>query len=74
MSKKIPRWLEKDGKVSLQLDSEQALADGWKEPKGEKPNGEPWNPEAKDGELTQAEAIAYVPAPKAPKPAKVAKQ
>lgn len=53
-----PMWLEKDGKVELQMDSEAAKADGWVEPEGVKSNGEPWNPEPENGELTQAEALA----------------
>lgn len=65
-----PMWLEKDGKVSLQMDSEAAKADGWVEPEGVRSNGEPWNPEPKDGELTQADALAKVGEPKAKKTTK----
>ena len=39
-----PMWLEKDGKIELQMDSEAAKADGWAEPEGVRSNGEPWNP------------------------------
>lgn len=61
-----PMWLEKDGKVELQMDSDAAKAGGWEEPTKPKSNGEPWNPEPKEGELTQAEVLARLEAkPKA---------
>ena len=61
-----PMWLEKDGKVELQMDSDAAKADGWEEPTMPKSNGEPWNPKPKEGELTQAEVLARLEAkPKA---------
>lgn len=52
------RWMEKDGKVELQADSEAAKAQGWTEPKGVRPNGEPYNPEPVDGITPQAEFVA----------------
>lgn len=52
------RWLEKDGRVELQADSEAAKGQGWAEPKGTRPNGEPFNPEPIDGITPQAEFVA----------------
>lgn len=65
-----PMWLEKDGEIELHMDSEVAKADGWSEPEGVRSNGEPWNPEPKEGELTQADALARVGQPKAKKATK----
>lgn len=59
-----PMWLEKDGKIEFHPDSEAAKADGWEEPEGVRSNGEPWNPEPKEGELTQAEVLARTQEPK----------
>lgn len=59
-----PMWLEKDGEVKFHADSEAAKAEGWEEPEGLRSNGEPWNPESEDGEMTQAEALAKVQAQK----------
>lgn len=67
MSDKKPMWLEKDGKVEFQADSEAAKADGWDEPKGVRGNGAEWNPPAEGEELTQAEALAKVQDTKAVK-------
>lgn len=63
MAKTHARWLEKDGKVSLYSgsDVDAALANGAKEPKGIRPNGEPWNPEVFDGEgLPQSDSVVAV--------------
>ena len=65
---KIPMWLEKDGKVELQADSEAAKADGWEEPTNNRSNGEPWNPPSQGGEMTQAEALVRAQETSKPKP------
>jgi hypothetical protein len=54
------RWLEKDGRIELQADSEAAKAQGWAEPRGTRPNGEPYNPEPVDGITPQAEFVAQL--------------
>lgn len=56
------RWLEKDRERHLYAgdDVEAAKANGWAEPKFNKSNGEPWNPEPEDGEASQADAQALV--------------
>lgn len=60
--KKHAQNLEKDGKTELHHgeDVEQALKDGWKVAEGNKSNGEPWNPEVRDDELSPLDAQAEV--------------
>ncbi len=60
--KKHAKYLEKDGKTELfhGEDVEQALKDGWKVADGNKSNGEPWNPEVRDDEVSILDAQAEV--------------
>lgn len=60
--KKHAKYLEKDGKTELFHgdDVEQALKDGWKIAEGNKSNGEPWNPEVRDDEVSILDAQAEV--------------
>ncbi len=60
--KKHAKYLEKDGKTELfhGEDVEQALKDGWKVAEGNKSNGEPWNPEVRDDEVSILDAQAEV--------------
>lgn len=60
--KKHAKYLEKDGKTDLfhGEDVEQALKDGWKIAEGNKSNGEPWNPEVRDDEVSILDAQAEV--------------
>lgn len=61
-TKNHAKYLEKDGDVQLHHgdDVEQALKDGWKIAEGNKSNGEPWNPEVRDDEVSVADAQAEV--------------
>lgn len=61
-TKNRPMWLEKDGRRHLYAgdDVADARANGWKDPEGKRPNGEPYNPEPVEGERTQADAIEGV--------------
>ncbi len=60
--KKHAKYLEKDGKTELfhGEDVEQALKDGWNVAEGNKSNGEPWNPEVRDDEVSILDAQAEV--------------
>ncbi len=60
--KKHAKYLEKDGKTELfhGEDVEQALKDGWEVAEGNKSNGEPWNPEVRDDEVSILDAQAEV--------------
>jgi len=60
--KKHAKYLEKDGDTKLFHgdDVDQALKDGWAIAEGNKSNGEPWNPEVRDDEVSIADAQAEV--------------
>jgi len=60
--KKHAQYLEKDGETKLFHgdDVEQGLKDGWKIAEGNKSNGEPWNPEVRDDEVSILDAQAEV--------------
>lgn len=71
------RWLQdKDGKVRLYAadDLTAAYANGMKEPDGVRGNGEPWNPEPIEGEVSQVDALAEVSKADAERRAKAAKR
>lgn len=57
-----PLWLEKDGERKLYAakDVADARANGWGDPKGARPNGEPWNPVKKEDERGQLDALEAV--------------
>ncbi|MGX9958527.1 hypothetical protein ACW0US_07075 [Xanthomonas euvesicatoria] len=59
---KHAKYLHKDGKVELFPgdEVEKALADGWEYPKFPRSNGEEWNPELPDDEVSAADAAAEV--------------
>lgn len=61
-TKSRPMWLEKDGRRHLYAggDVADARANGWSDPDGTRPNGEPYNPDPVEGERTQADAIEGV--------------
>ena len=62
-----PLWLEKDGKRSLYAakDVGDARANGWGDPAGTRPNGDPWNPPKEDEQRTQLDALESVTAARA---------
>lgn len=59
---KHAQYLTKDGKTELHHkdDIEDALKNGWTVADGEKSNGEPWNPETRDDEVSILDAQAEV--------------
>lgn len=61
-TKNYAKFLEKDGDVQLFHgdDVDQALKDGWKIVEGNKSNGEPWNPEVRDDEVSILDSQAEV--------------
>lgn len=60
--KKHAKYLTKDGETKLFHgdDVEQGLKDGWTVADGNKSNGEPWNPEVREDELSPLDAQAEV--------------
>lgn len=61
-TKNHAKYLEKDGDVQLFHgdDVEDALKSGWKVAEGNKSNGEPWNSEVREDELSVSDAQAEV--------------
>ncbi|XQA74600.1 hypothetical protein ACM9XA_03420 [Xanthomonas sacchari] len=59
---KHAKYLHKDGEVKLFPgdEVEDALADGWELPKFPRSNGEEWNPEVPEDEVSAADAAAEV--------------
>lgn len=59
---KHAKYLHKDDQVRLFPgdEVEDALADGWEFPKFPRSNGEEWNPEVPDDEVSAADAAAEV--------------
>lgn len=59
---KHAKYLTKDGKTELFHgdDVEDAQKDGWVIADGKKSNGEPWNPEVRDDEVSILDAQAEV--------------
>lgn len=59
---KHAKYLHKDSEVKLFAgdEVEDALADGWEEPKFPRSNGEEWNPEVPADEVPAADAAAEV--------------
>lgn len=62
MAKKHAKYLAKDGETKLFHgdDVEQGLKDGWSIATGNKSNGEPWNPEVREDEVSILDAQAEV--------------
>lgn len=59
---KHAKYLHKDGEVKLFPgdEVEGAMADGWELPKFPRSNGEEWNPEVPEDEVSAADAAAEV--------------
>lgn len=72
-----PRYLQdKDGNVNLYAgaDIEAARINGMVDPVGRKSNGEPWNPEVEEGEVSPAEAAGEVAKVDAERKARIAQR